>query len=61
MAKRRLGPERLDFHSLHWLHYAYLQQGRLREARARECDLTGVTIAHAPLALALASWQRPTS
>jgi tetratricopeptide (TPR) repeat protein len=44
--RRRLSPDKRDFHSLSWLLYAYLQQGRLGKARdtlevarqARESD-----------------------
>ena len=34
VARRGLSTAELDYHSLSWLHYAYLQQGRYREARA---------------------------
>lgn len=34
VARRGASPAELDFHSLTWLQYAYLQQGRLRAARA---------------------------
>ncbi len=33
--RRNLPTGRLDFHSLHWLTYVYLQQGRYEEAEAR--------------------------
>ena len=32
-ARKGLGPESRDYHSLWWLNYGYLQQGRLAEAR----------------------------
>ena len=31
---RRDDPGEADFHSLNWLQYGYLQQGRWKEARA---------------------------
>jgi serine/threonine-protein kinase PknG len=34
VARRGAPPSELDFHSLTWLQYAYLQQGRLEAARA---------------------------
>ncbi|HTQ79273.1 MAG TPA: hypothetical protein VMM92_04700, partial [Thermoanaerobaculia bacterium] len=30
--RRKLAAEKRDFHSLSWLHYAYLQEGRLQKA-----------------------------
>jgi tetratricopeptide (TPR) repeat protein len=40
-AKRmRLGPEARNFHSLLWLEYAYLQEGRNEEAHAVLADVT---------------------
>ena len=33
VARKGLGPERRDYHSLWWLNYGYLQQGRLADAR----------------------------
>jgi tetratricopeptide (TPR) repeat protein len=32
MRRKRLSPNVRDYHSLHWLMYAYLQQGRYRKA-----------------------------
>lgn len=33
VAREDLPPDRRGYHALSWLHYAYLQQGRFREAR----------------------------
>jgi tetratricopeptide (TPR) repeat protein len=33
VARKQLGPELRDYHSLWWLNYGYLQQGRLEKAR----------------------------
>lgn len=33
VARENLPPDRRGYHALSWLHYAYLQQGRFREAR----------------------------
>ena len=33
VGRKRLGPEKRDYHSLWWLNYGYLQQGRLTKAR----------------------------
>ncbi len=45
MARKGLGPEQRNYHSLQWLLYAYLQEGRYPEARAVIADVegTGVT------------------
>jgi hypothetical protein len=45
MKRKGLGPEQRNYHSLQWLLYAYLQEGRYPQARAVIADVegTGVT------------------
>ena len=47
---RRRGWEatRNDFHAAHWLHYAYVQEGRLREARALDARIERMTLGVRP-------------
>jgi tetratricopeptide (TPR) repeat protein len=61
-AEEHLSPANLDFHSLAWLTYGYLEQGRFRAARATvdsaDAVLRGVALpAHDPDPGYARSWQ----
>jgi len=40
-ARKGLGPDALNYHSLQWLTYAYLELGRWQEARAKVDEMIG--------------------
>jgi tetratricopeptide (TPR) repeat protein len=62
----RLSPEDRGYHALSWLHYAYLQQGRFRDARrllatmAEDAAASGSPRTREHLALMQAAWRVET-
>ncbi|HZW73484.1 MAG TPA: hypothetical protein VFF43_08040, partial [Caldimonas sp.] len=49
VSRRGLSSSQLDFHSLSWLHYEYLQQGRFAKARALMAPIEqALAVAFAP-------------
>lgn len=64
--RRKLGIEERSYHALYWLEYAYLQQGRYREARqlvdlmAKDAAATDLAYLRYHLALMSAAWVAET-
>lgn len=54
VARDHLPPNALDLHAVHWLHYAYVQQGRLRAARALDSLATRAVAGATPQVTAAA-------